>query len=134
MMTHFGDSVYEIEDKVRRLKAITEHKLVRFADIIIQEFKYLNKLQSDQILFTVGYHDKLEKQLDHHKDGEIYNDLFSVASIPSFKDVKRELKNTKRANSICGLASLPAMQPTPSRSKSIKPKPLDASENGESKE
>ena len=44
MMTRFGDTAYEIEDKVRRLKDNNEHKLIRFADIIIKEFKYLCKL------------------------------------------------------------------------------------------
>ena len=44
MMTRFGDTAYEIEDKVRSLKDNNEHKLIRFADIIIKEFKYLCKL------------------------------------------------------------------------------------------
>ena len=63
MMTHFGDSTYELDDKIKTLKVTSEHKLIRFADIIIKEFKYLSKLHEDKILYTVGYHDKLGKQL-----------------------------------------------------------------------
>ena len=130
MMTRFGDTAYEIEDKVRSLKDNNEHKLIRFADIIIKEFKYLCKLQREDILFTVGYHDKINKKLPPKAgDGEIWNDIMSVGSMPNFQDVKRKLEKKQRPNSYHLFQGQRRKMPQIAtiRSSSIKPSDLSSS-------
>ena len=59
-------------------------KMYHFCDIIIREFKYMNKLQEDKILFEVGYNDKLKHPLPHAKPGELFDELLSTSSVPTF--------------------------------------------------
>lgn len=99
MMTRFSDTAFETEDEVKKLKVTTEKKLIRFVDIIIKEFKYLSKLHKDDILYTLGYHDKLGKQLSRAGDGDVINDIMSIGSMPDFEGVRRQMKRKKRPNS-----------------------------------
>ena len=56
---------------------------------------------TDEVLLTVGYHDKIaKKNKDEQGVGDLYNELMSVGSQPNFNDVKQELDKVKRANSI----------------------------------
>ena len=48
---------------------MTNKKMFKFCDLMIREFKYMNKVQEDKILFKVGYNDKLNKELPHAKPG-----------------------------------------------------------------
>lgn len=87
MTARFSDSGYEMEDKLRHLKATSEKKLIRFADIIIKEFKQISRKHTDQIYFTLGYHDRLRRHKIAEK-GDIYNGLYSIGSMQSFGDVQ----------------------------------------------
>ena len=55
-------------------------KMYQFCSLLFQEFKYMNKLQEDKILFTVGYRDTMPGPLPHAKNGEVFNELLSVRS------------------------------------------------------
>ena len=74
-------------------------KMYRLCDILVREFKYLNKLQEDKILHEVGYRDEQGESLPHAGVGEIFGECLSNLTVPSFAGLE-EKKNMQRANSI----------------------------------
>ena len=59
---------------------IQARKMHQFCEIMIREFKYMNKLQEDKILFEVGYRDTLGQPEPHAGPGELYDEVMSVKS------------------------------------------------------
>lgn len=51
--------------KVEEVKRTYNLKMYKFCNILFREFKYLNRLQEDKILFEVGYKDHLGDPLPH---------------------------------------------------------------------
>ena len=74
-------------------------KMYKLCDIMVREFKYLNKLQEDKILHEVGYRDEKGESLPHAGVGEIFGECLSNLTVPSFAGLE-EQKKRPRANSI----------------------------------
>ena len=51
-----------------------------FCDIMVREFKHMNKLQKDTILYEIGFKDNIGEPLPHAAPGELYNEVLSVCS------------------------------------------------------
>lgn len=78
-------------------------KMFSFCDIMVREFKHMNKLQKDTILYEIGFKDHIGEPLAHAGTGELYNEIISVCSQPSFTStIKNAGSKPKRprANSI----------------------------------
>lgn len=85
--------------KVQEVKNQYSLKMFKFCMILFREFKYMNKLQEDKILFEVGYRDHLGEPMPHAKPGGLFDEVMSQSSQPSFTFLDEE-KKRKRANSI----------------------------------
>lgn len=71
---------------------MTNKKMFKFCNVIIREFQYMNKLQEDKILFKVGYNDRLTKALPHAKPGEMFDEVMSTTSLPTFSFLGEDRK------------------------------------------
>ena len=78
--------------------------MYKFCDILVREFKYMNKLQEDKILFEVGYRDTLAAPLPHAGEGKLFDEIMSVQDQPEFSflgdEDRLEAMRKPRANSI----------------------------------
>ena len=78
--------------------------MYQFCDVLVREFKYMNKLQEDKILNEIGYREK-RLMPQGTEPWQLYNEAMSVKSNPAAADyldvtVTQGEKQKKRANSI----------------------------------
>lgn len=94
----------KLEQMLEQSSIDQKKKMFEFCDILVREFKYMNKLQEDKILYEIGFN---EKRIYKHNAGtepwQLYNEIIepkteSVFSQLSEKD-KKAIKR-RRANSI----------------------------------
>jgi len=87
------------DDKMKELHQAQMAKMWRFADTMVREFKYMNKLQEQKILFEIGFKEKMEEAGPHAQVGDLFNEIMSFESAPSFACLQGQ-RPAKRHNSV----------------------------------
>ena len=62
----------------------------KFANIMVREFKHVNKLQEDKILFEVGYNEKRGMKPPTEQQANLFDELMSTKSLPTFSFLDAE--------------------------------------------
>ena len=92
-----NESIFE--EMIEKANKTQSAKMFKFCDLLVREFKYMNKLQEEKILYEVGYREKMAELPPHGDPAQIFDELMSVKSLPNF-DYLNEQEKVKRANSI----------------------------------
>lgn len=89
----------KLEQVLEESQMLQKNKMYKFCAIMMREFKYMNQLQEDKILFEVGYKDHRGEPKPHVPPEMLFDEIMSQSSQPTFTDLEAE-KRRKRANSV----------------------------------
>ena len=78
LKTDFRDENRDLQQVVEEARKKQNMKMYQFCQILFREFKHMNKLQEDKILFEVGYRDHLGEPLTRTRP--IFDEIISQQS------------------------------------------------------
>ena len=85
-----------LENILKESREIQAKKMYDFCDVLVREFKYMNKLQEDKILHQIGFTEKREiPPGTETKPWELYNEVMSVKSNPAAADYMEDQQKTQ---------------------------------------